>query len=344
MTETRSRVLLTVDELADLLRPDSAAASPSSAARSAPVLLDVRWTLTQPDGRQDFSAGHIPGAQYVALDTELSDHTSDDPARGRHPLPREDQFEATVRSWGVRTGTPVVVYDDVAGQAAARAWWMLRWAGHDDVRVLDGGWSAWRDAGLPEATGLPEETGQPDEEGLPDAEGPRDGTGASDPTASSGEGGLFVIRPGSMPSLTADEAAALAGSGSGVLLDARAPERFEGRAEPLDPQAGHIPGAHNAPAGSSTANGHFRSSEELVDYYGGVGAADTEGMTAEGTIRTIGAYCGSGVSASHTVLALASIGVEAALFPGSWSAWSNDSARPVATGTAEDETVHPPQA
>ena len=337
MTETRSRVLLTVDELADLLRADGAAAGPPSEARSAPVLLDVRWTLTQPDGRQDFSAGHIPGAQYVALDTDLSDHTSDDPARGRHPLPREDQFEATVRSWGVRTGTPVVVYDDVAGQAAARAWWMLRWAGHDDVRVLDGGWSAWRDAGLPEETGLPEAAG------LPGEEGPRDGTGTSAQTASSGAGGLFVIRPGSMPSLTADEAAALAGSGSGVLLDARAPERFEGRAEPLDPQAGHIPGALSAPAGSNTADGHFRSSEELVDYYGGVGAADAEDTPAEGTTPIIGAYCGSGVSASHTVLALASIGVEAALFPGSWSAWSNDSARPVATGTAEDETVHPPR-
>lgn len=317
MTDTRSRVLITVAELADLLRADTT---------PAPVLLDVRWTLTQPDGRDDFAAGHIPGARYVAMDTELSDHTSDDPTRGRHPLPSADRFEATVRSWGVRTGTPVIVYDDVAGQAAARAWWMLRWAGHDEVRVLDGGWSAWRGAGLPEEAGQPSSAGAPD---------PAE---TSDPAGTSGAGGLFVIRPGSMPSLTADEAAALAGSRSGVLLDARAPERFEGRTEPLDPQAGHIPGALNAPAGSNTADGRVRSPDELAEHYGAV-----SGAGAQSTPPTIGAYCGSGVSASHTVLALASIGVEAALFPGSWSAWSNDPARPVATGTADNETVLPQQ-
>ncbi|MGO1607708.1 MAG: sulfurtransferase [Brevibacterium yomogidense] len=324
MTDTRSSVLITVDELAGMLRAD---------ATPAPVLLDVRWTLTQPDGREDFASGHIPSARYVALDTELSDHSSADPTRGRHPLPSADQFEATVRSWGVRADTPVVVYDDVAGQGAARAWWMLRWAGHSDVRVLDGGWSAWRAADLPEETGLPQEA---------------DPAAASDPAGTSGAGGLFVIRPGSMPSLTADKAEALAGSGSGVLLDARAPERFEGRTEPLDPQAGHIPGALNAPAGGNTADGRFRSPAELAEYYravGGPSVAGTPDVTnPDGPAPpTIGAYCGSGVSASHTVLALASIGVEAALFPGSWSAWSNDTARPVATGTADDETVHPPQ-
>lgn len=317
MTVTRSRVLITIDELAELLR-----AGPEPTP--APILLDVRWTLTQPDGREDFAAGHIPGARYVAMDTELSDHTSGDPTRGRHPLPSPDQFEATVRSWGVRAGTPVIVYDDVAGQAAARAWWMLRWAGHHDVRVLDGGWSAWREAGLPASTGT------------------SDPAGASDPAGTSGAGDLFVIRPGSMPSLTADEAAALAGAG--VLLDARAPERFEGRAEPLDPQAGHIPGALNAPAADNTLDGRFRSPEELAEYYGAFSTPGAAGTPdAAGAPPTIGAYCGSGVSASHTVLTLASIGVEAALFPGSWSAWSNDTARPVATGTADDETVHPPQ-
>ncbi len=331
MADARSRVLITVDELAGLLRENG------EAAGTAPVLLDVRWTLMQPDGREDFAAGHIPGARYVAMDTELSDHASDDPTRGRHPLPNADRFEATVRSWGVRTGTPVVVYDDVAGQAAARAWWMLRWAGHEDVRVLDGGWSAWKDAGLPEQAGPAE--GQPAE-----GQGAPSPAGTSDPAGTSGAGEPFVIRPGAMPSLTADEAAALAGSAGGVLLDARAPERYEGRTEPLDPQAGHIPGALNAPAGGSTADGFFLSADALAERYRAVVGAGAEGSPTEGTPPTIGAYCGSGVSASHTVLALASIGVEAALFPGSWSAWSNDSARPIATGTAEAEEVHPPRA
>lgn len=306
----RTRVLITVDELQALL-PDS------------PVLLDVRWTLPKPDGREDFAAGHIPGARYVALDKELAAHTSDDPRQGRHPLPDPQTFEQTVRSWGVGEGTSVVVYDDVAGQAAARAWWMLRWAGHRHVRVLDGGWSAWRDAGLPIST----------------ASAPTSASTSTQPGSAP-----FAIRPGSMPSLTADDAAALANQSAGVLLDARAPERFEGLTEPIDPQAGHIPGALNAPAGGNVSNGYFRSSEELADYYrqAGITQADSAGGSSADAI-TVGAYCGSGVSASHTVLALASIGVDAALFPGSWSAWSNDPSRPIATGTAANEEVHPPQ-
>lgn len=305
-----------------------------AAAPPAPVVLDVRWTLPQPDGRADFTAGHIPGARYVAMDTELSDHSSDDPTRGRHPLPSASAFEATVRSWGVRAHTPVIVYDDVAGQAAARAWWMLRWVGHDNVRVLDGGWSAWRDAGLPVETG--------DRAGEAGATGPKGASAvAAGPSAdggaatstSSDSSDEFVARPGSMPVLTADEAAALAGMENGVLLDARAPERFAGLTEPMDPQAGHIPGARNAPAGGNTDAGFFRAAPELADYYRGVGALQGGGAT-------VGAYCGSGVSASHTVLALASIGVTAALFPGSWSAWSNDPTRPIATGSADNEVVH----
>ncbi|HLS32005.1 MAG TPA: sulfurtransferase, partial [Brevibacterium sp.] len=356
MTAARRRVLVTVDELAQLLDADGVG--------DRPVVLDVRWTLQQPDGREEFAAGHIPGARYVALDTELSAHTSAEPTQGRHPLPSAEQFEATVRSWGVRTGTPVVVYDDVAGQAAARAWWLLRWAGHSEVRVLDGGWSAWRAAGLPEEPGA----------GGAAANSAAAGTSGADGASSAG--GAFVIRPGSMPSLSADEAAELARSEDGVLLDARAAERFEGRTEPLDPVAGHIPGALNAPAGGNAEDGRFRSADSLMDYYSALGAMSPRGANtsaAQATDTTppatatttgpatapspalspssasspspmIGAYCGSGVSASHTVLALASIGVDAALFPGSWSAWSNDPARPAATGTADAEEVHPPRA
>lgn len=290
----RARVLLTVDQLAAQLSGES---------QEAPVLLDVRWTLTHPDGRADFEAGHIPGARYVNLSVELADHANKDPARGRHPLPSVEEFEQTVRSWGVGAQTPVVVYDDAGGQAAARAWWMLRWVGHEDVHVLDGGWSAWRGAGLPIETGA--------------ADGP-----VAEPAT------LFVAVQGSMRELSADDAAALAASSDGVLLDARAPERYAGETEPLDPQAGHIPGARSAPAGGNTEAGSFKTTADLTDYYRPLGAIASDGQDAS----LVGAYCGSGVSASHTVLALASLGVDAALFPGSWSAWSNDPSRPVATG------------
>lgn len=338
--DARSRVILTVEELRALLETHGllggAGGSAPASSPLAPVVLDVRWTLPKPDGRDDFEAGHIPGARYVALDTELADHANTDPTRGRHPLPTVDQFEQTVREWGVTAQTPVVVYDDVAGQGAARAWWMLRWVGHEDVRVLDGGWTAWKGAGLPVEAGA--------------------GAGAAsgdDAEAVATSAQPFTARPGGMPVLSADDAAQLAQSG--VLLDARAPERYNGSTEPLDPVAGHIPGARNAPAGGTTDGVRFRSAGEMREYYRGVGAvpaADGEDATAgapasaETTIAaapTVGAYCGSGVSASHTVLTLASLGIDAALFPGSWSAWSNDPARPVATGTAEAEQVHPPR-
>ena len=338
--DARSRVILTVEELRALLETHGllggAGGSAPASSPLAPIVLDVRWTLPKPDGRDDFEAGHIPGARYVALDTELADHANTDPTRGRHPLPTVDQFEQTVREWRVTAQTPVVVYDDVAGQGAARAWWMLRWVGHEDVRVLDGGWTAWKGAGLPVEAGA--------------------GAGAAsgdDAEAVVTSAQPFTAQPGGMPVLSADDAARLAQSG--VLLDARAPERYDGSTEPLDPVAGHIPGAHNAPAGGTTDGVRFRSPDELREYYRGVGAvpaADGEDATAgapasaETTIAaapTVGAYCGSGVSASHTVLTLASLGIDAALFPGSWSAWSNDPARPVATGTADAETVHPPR-
>ncbi|GAA2101758.1 MULTISPECIES: sulfurtransferase [Brevibacterium] len=357
--ETRETVLVTVDELARLLGiKASSGGTGTEAANDAPVILDVRWNLMRPDGREEFEAGHIPGARYVSLDEELADHSSQDPTRGRHPLPSAEAFEATANAWGVRSarpavpgaagdagepasaGTPVVVYDDAGGQAAARAWWLLRWAGHTNVRVFDGGWPAWRDAGFPVETGPgagPAEDGTGMGAGGQASAGGQVTGGADGESSATGTTGAnpagrtrtFTVHPGSMPVLTADEAAALAHDPSGVLLDARAPERYEGLAEPMDPVAGHIPGARNAPAGRNSENGHLRSAADLRAHYRALGVpVDAE---ADGT-SAVGAYCGSGVSASHTVLALASLGVEAALFPGSWSAWSNDPARPVATG------------
>lgn len=193
----------------------------------------------------------------------------------------------------MRNGHPVVVYDDWGGRAAARCWWLLRHHGHDDVRVLDGGWPAWVAAGG----------------------GVEHGPGR-DP-----EPGDFTGAPGAMPVVEADGVLDVARGG--VLLDARDPERFRGEVEPVDPVAGHVPGAVNVPTGENLApDGTFRSPDELAGVY--AAARDAEGPVA--------AYCGSGVTACHDVLALATLGVDAALYPGSWSHWVTDPDRPVATG------------
>ncbi|WP_413334022.1 sulfurtransferase [Brevibacterium sp. GP-SGM9] len=275
---TRSEVLITADELLPLL-----------ASESAPRLLDVRWTLPKPDGRDDFAAGHIPGAIYVDLDTELADHSNTDPTAGRHPLPRPADFEASVRSWGIDSDTEVVVYDDNSGLGAARAWWLLRWAGLSG-RVLDGGLAAYRAAGGEVETG-PGASVEPSE---------------------------VTITPDSLPVIDADDAAAW----TGVLLDARAGERFRGETEPLDAQAGHIPGAKNAPATGNAPDGQFLAEAELRKRFAELGAFE----------QPVGVYCGSGVTACHNALALASLGVEASLYPASWSGWSSDPERPVETG------------
>jgi len=262
-------------------------------AADAPVVLDVRWALGVTDGRERYLAGHVPGAVYVDLEADLAAPPS--PARGRHPLPDPDDLQAAARRWGVRGDRGVVVYDAVGGTSAARAWWLLRWAGHADVRILDGGLDAWERAGL--------------------------ATAAGDVRAEPGD---LVVVPGALPVLDADAAADLATSG--VLLDARAGERYRGEVEPVDPRAGHVPGAVSAPTtGNLATDGAFLDEPALRARFDALGAADG---------RAVGVYCGSGVTAAHEVAALATLGVEAALYAGSWSQWSNDPARPVATGPA----------
>ncbi|ARQ68101.1 sulfurtransferase [Streptomyces marincola] len=260
---------------------------PGTPPHERPVLLDVRWRLGGPPGRPQYAAGHLPGAVYVDLDTELAAPPG---PGGRHPLPDPELFGAAMRRAGVSHGRPVVVYDDGQGWAAARAWWLLRWAGHPRVRVLDGGLAAWQGA---LDTGVPE---------------PREGD--------------FVPAPGALPVLDADGAARLAREG--VLLDARAAERYRGEVEPIDPVGGHIPGAVSAPTTENAgADGRLRPRAELAARYAELGA---------GPGVAVGVYCGSGVSAAHAVLALAEAGVDAALYPGSWSEWTADPGRPVATG------------
>jgi thiosulfate/3-mercaptopyruvate sulfurtransferase len=257
------------------------------AADPRPVLLDARYRLGGPPGRPEYEAGHLPGARFVDLDTELAGAPG---AAGRHPLPDTGVFTAAMRRAGVFADRPVVVYDGGQGWSAARLWWMLRWAGHRHTRVLDGGLAAW--------------------------DGPLETT-----TPPDGQGD-FTARPGAMPVLTADEAAVLARDG--VLLDARAPERYRGEVEPIDKVAGHIPGAVNAPTSANLdGGGRFLPAGELRDRFAALGA--TAGAP-------VGVYCGSGVSAAQQLLALDVAGVPAALYVGSWSEWSFDGTRPVATG------------
>lgn len=274
--------LISVDELAAALSSDRA---------SGLRVLDVRWKLGGPDGRGEYALGHIPGAVFVDLDTELAGRGL--PTDGRHPLPAASDLERSARSWGLNDGDAVVVYDDLGGQSAARAWWLLRYAGVAEVRLLDGGWAAWKAAGLPATT---------------DAATPPPG----DVTLSSGH----------LPVLDIDAAAAL--PDHGVLLDARAAERYRGEVEPIDPRAGHIPGALSAPtSGNLDADGRFLAPDQLAARFAALGV-DAE--------HPVGVYCGSGVTAAHDALALAIAGFEPTLYPGSWSQWSNHPDRPVATG------------
>ena len=287
------------------------------AGTDAPTVLDCRWRLAGGADRAGYDEGHLPGAVFVDLDRDLSgppgrggpgDRRGGPPVDrggpgdrrggppedrgGRHPLPDPDAFQAAMRRAGVGAGRPVVAYDQGEPGGAARAWWLLGYFGHPDVRVLAGGLPAWVAAGLPLIRGVP------------------------DPAP-----GDFTARPGGR--LLLDAAGAARVAGTGVLLDVRAPARYQGLEEPVDPVAGHIPGARNAPmtdllgAGGSAAPEAARRLAEAHGIGGGT---------------PVGAYCGSGVVAAHLVLALEAAGVPAALYVGSWSDWITDPSRPVATG------------
>ncbi|MFJ8949547.1 sulfurtransferase [Streptomyces sp. NPDC102381] len=302
-------VTTTVAELRELLASDA-----------PPAVLDVRWVLGDPHGREHYAEGHIPGAVYVDLETELASAPT---ARGgRHPLPPITQLQDAARRWGLRQERPVVVYDDLGNTAAARAWWLLRYAGLERVTLLDGALVAWRSAGLLLESGHP-------------ATPPR---------------GDVVLREGALPVADADGAAELAASG--LLLDARAGERYRGEVEPVDPRAGHIPGAVSAPTGENlAADGTFLPADELRKRFAelvadaarpGAGATGpSAGAAGPGTYAAepgansaprIGVYCGSGVTAAHEIAALEIAGFRAVLFPGSWSAWSTDPDRPATKG------------
>jgi thiosulfate/3-mercaptopyruvate sulfurtransferase len=257
------------------------------------VLLDVRWALGDPHGREQYLADHLPGAVFVDLASELAGPA--DPSRGRHPLPPNEQFQASARAWGIRSGDVVVAYDNSGNMAAARLWWMLRNAGFADVYLLDGGLAAWRAAGFPLDAGLVQPA-------------PGDVTLSDD----------------AMPVIDAGQAEFW--GQQGLLLDARAGERYRGEIEPVDPRAGHIPGAVSAPTtGNLAADGRFLPAARLRERFAGLGVRPD--------VRTA-VYCGSGVTAAHEIAALAIAGFPAALYPGSFSEWSNDPSSDVVTGAA----------
>jgi thiosulfate/3-mercaptopyruvate sulfurtransferase len=259
------------------------------AGPAAPTVLDCRWQLAGGADRDGYDRGHLPGAVFVDLDRDLSGPPG---PGGRHPLPAPEAFQTAMRRAGVGQDRPVVAYDQGQPGGAARAWWLLGWFGHPNARVLDGGLPAWVAAELPLTTEVP------------------------DP-----EPGDLVARPGGWPVLDASGAAELAAAG--VLLDARAPARYQGLEEPVDPVAGHIPGARNAPITDFAGDPGLPASGRLRELLAAHGVGD--GLP-------VGAYCGSGVVAAQLVLALEVAGVQAALYPGSWSEWVADPSRPVATG------------
>jgi thiosulfate/3-mercaptopyruvate sulfurtransferase len=277
--------LITVAELADRL---DAGHRDADLRETDLVVCDVRFFLTEVErGRREYDAAHLPGARFVDLHHELAGG----PGGGRHPLPPVAEFTALLGRLGITPATLVVAYDSAGGATAARLWWMLRSIGHGQAAVLDGGYPAWVAAGHAVTAELPTVT----------------------PTS-------YPDAPGWTGIVSADDLAEGAGLGA-TVIDSRAGERYRGEVEPIDAQAGHIPGAINRFHGDNLgADGTHRPLAEIAARFVGVG---------EGPI----VYCGSGVTACHNLLAMSLVGInQARLYPGSWSEWSNDPARPIATG------------
>lgn len=262
------------------------------------LIVDCRFDLTRPvAGEEAYRSSHIPGAVYAHLDRDLSSPIT--PTSGRHPLPTPQQFAAALGRWGVTSRTQIVAYDADVGSLAARLWWLARWIGHDNIAVLDGGFKAWQAAALPVTAAVPSRTAT-----------------------------QFEPRPARDAWLDAAQVAERVRRKDWRLLDARAPERFAGEVEPLDPVAGHVAGARNHPfAGSIGADGRFLAAAQLRERF----AASQAGVADDYTI----AMCGSGVTACHLLLALEIAGKPGAkLYAGSWSEWIRDAARPVRKGPA----------
>jgi thiosulfate/3-mercaptopyruvate sulfurtransferase len=280
-TDERSNPACTPAQLASWLADET----------DRPLVIDMRWALGAPSSYPDYLAGHVPTAVWADLDADFADPPAADRRGGRHPLPDPGRLQHRLRRWGLHAADSVVTYDAADSTAAARAWWVLRWAGLRRVTVLDGGLAAWIQAGLPLAAG---------------------------PALQVPEGDVEV-HPGAMATVDAAGAAGLARVGR--LVDARTAVRFRGEEEPVDPVAGHIPGSRNVPAAElMKADGRLADATLLTERLP---------VASDGAV---GAYCGSGVTAAHTVWALATLGVDASIYPGSWSDWVSDPARPVATG------------
>lgn len=265
------------------------------------AVIDCRFLLTDPAvGRLRYLENHIPGAIYADLDKDMS-ATIIPGETGRHPLPDAAVFAATVARWGIDDAVQVVAYDDAGGMIAGRVWWLLRWLGHERVAVLDGDWRAWLREGRDVRTG-------------DEVRDPRD----------------FTARVQSEMVISAEEIVAELGSRRLQLLDARARDRFRGENETLDAKAGHIPGARPAPYTENVdEQGYFLPPEKLRAQF----AAAAQGAAG----RDVVVYCGSGVTAAHNCLAMVHAGLDAPrLYPGSWSEWITDPARPIATGDADE--------
>jgi thiosulfate/3-mercaptopyruvate sulfurtransferase len=278
-----------------VIAPQAAAQALAQGARAVDCRFDVAADADPARGERDWRQSHLPGAVYAHLDRDLADLSV--PGRGRHPLPTAAAFAATLSRWGLRADDPVIAYDDGSGAMAARLWWLLRLAGHANAAVLDGGIAAWRAAGLPE-----------------DALAP-----APAPTRR-------VVQFDTAAIADSVEIDRMREDPSKLLLDARAAPRFRGEVEPIDPVAGHVPGARNRPFSENLeANGCFKGEDRLREEFGV--------LLAGRTPHDVVLMCGSGVTACHHLLAMTHAGLSGArIYAGSWSEWIGDPGRPVARG------------